>query len=188
MTKDKIFVVIEGLSGSGKSTVAQILTEKLDGIYLKPPEAPFNAIRGDVDQTCDAQTRFLFYLTGLSHVSHQIKELKKTRAVVLDKYIDTTVLFPKSKGYDFEIPLNITLEKPDYIFYLEIIDNIRLERLKKRDEAWAKNRSPEMLIREQKIKQLFQEKKYIHFIDNSKTLSDTINQILNIMGSDVLPL
>ena len=56
------FIVIEGIDGSGKTTVSKLLSEKLNALMYKTPSWPFSDWRDVIDKTVDIKSRFYFYL------------------------------------------------------------------------------------------------------------------------------
>ena len=58
-----MFIVIEGLDGSGKSTVSKYLAEKLNAKLLTTPGAGFKEVRKQLDTVFEHNTkaRQLFY-------------------------------------------------------------------------------------------------------------------------------
>ncbi len=92
------FIVLEGLSGVGKTVVGQALARTLNGVLYKTPPPPFTLIRDEVDRTCDLEARFFFYLAGVLHASSEIASLLKERPVVCDRYILTTDCYHRALG------------------------------------------------------------------------------------------
>lgn len=77
--KHNLFIVCEGLSGTGKTKFAKALSRKLNAVYFKTPPSPFNKLRNFIDKNFDFKNRYYFYLASVFSASEQIKEiLKKT--------------------------------------------------------------------------------------------------------------
>ena len=53
-------IVLDGIDGTGKTTVARKLAAALHAKYLRTPPPDFDAIRPRVDQQASIETRFLF--------------------------------------------------------------------------------------------------------------------------------
>jgi thymidylate kinase len=107
------FVALEGLSGSGKTTVGRRLAERLGAhFYVTPPE-PYRRVRGEIDAARVLPARYLFYLSALFHASREIGELRASRPVVCDRWALTTECFHRAAG--LPIPfchLDLPLERP----------------------------------------------------------------------------
>jgi dTMP kinase len=174
--KKKLFIVIEGLSGSGKTTLSLLLAEKLNGYYIKPPGSPFDKIRSEIDQYVDNISRSLFYLSGISHVSSNIKREISNKHIISDKYIYTTLAFPRSNGIPIEIPPYLKILMPDFAFYLETEESIRLERISTRENKLLL-RKENMSEREKKIELEFQKFNLIK-IKNNDSIEDGLSQIM----------
>lgn len=58
-----LFIVIEGIDGTGKSTVAQLLAKKLDGICVKTPFDEFIPLKKFFNKLNNSTAKFFsFYL------------------------------------------------------------------------------------------------------------------------------
>lgn len=142
MIRNNLFIVLEGLSGVGKTTVGKLLAIRLNGIYYKTPPYPFpypfDLIRGHVDQNCGLKARFLFYLSSVIYASAEIKELLKHSPVVCDRYILTTICFHRAAGLSLEINYSKPgLAIPDLTVFLTCGEEKRFSRLDSR--GWSPN-------------------------------------------------
>lgn len=131
----KYFIVIEGLDGSGKSTICKKLSDELNWeLYITPPY-PFNQIRIDIDRNANSETRYYFYLASVLHASKEIKQILRRRHVVCDRYIYSTVCYhfalnPNLAYFDIS---HLDILKPDYVFYLDTSYEEGVRRIAKRD-------------------------------------------------------
>jgi len=126
------FIALEGLSGAGKSTIGEILAEKISGIFYKTPAQIFRDVRSEIDKCAEPTARFLFYLGGIFQSSFEISKLLDSCDVVCDRYLLTTLLWHKLIGVDIDklIPLcDSCLVMPDYTFLILCENDIRLARL-----------------------------------------------------------
>jgi thymidylate kinase len=131
MSDVSLFVAIEGLSGSGKTTIAKLLAAKLDAHYYKTPPAMFLPIRSHVEQSATELARHLYYYAGIAQASAEIGRLLKERAVVCDKYVATMLAYSRAAGIPVDAPSNLILQ-PDYAFLIDVPDDLRLQRLRLR--------------------------------------------------------
>lgn len=109
-----MFLVLEGLSGCGKTTVGKILAEKLGAVFYKTPASLFSPIRSVVDEKADLISRFLFYLAGVAQSSVEIRKLCEAQHVVCDRYLDTTMCYHKAMG----VPVELLLNSPESVFVI----------------------------------------------------------------------
>lgn len=126
------FVVMEGIMGSGKTTLAKMLSEEIGGTYYNTPER-FRNMRPFADNSLSLEARYYFYLSLNTQVSFEVGELLKEGPVVCDKYIWSTFCYHKSFGLNISEFPQIDIILPDFCFLICCDDNIRLERLSRRD-------------------------------------------------------
>ncbi|MFA6365377.1 MAG: AAA family ATPase [Candidatus Paceibacterota bacterium] len=127
------FIVLEGLSGSGKTTVAKLLAKKLHAASFKTPSGSFAAVREIIDNTSlSPSARAFFYLGGILDSSEAIKTLLKKRTVVCDRYFLTTYCYHKAIGADFSLAsadFIKKIKKPDITFLITCEEHERRRRL-----------------------------------------------------------
>jgi dTMP kinase len=129
------FIALEGIDGSGKTTCAKIVAEKLNAQYYKTTSSIFEKVRSEIEELKDAKVRFLFYLTATVYASNEIRELLPKKPVVCDRYLYSTLTYHKSLGVDTSC-LNIDklrIIRPDFCFYLYADDAVIRERVSKRE-------------------------------------------------------
>lgn len=129
---NNVFVVLEGLSGSGKTTIGEILSEKIDGVFYKTPAAIFRSARDLIDREADITARFLFYLGGIVQSSVEISKIQEQKSVVCDRFILTTLCYHRALGAKIcftDETFESTLKMPDYTFLITCDEKERLGRL-----------------------------------------------------------
>ena len=165
------FIVFEGLDGAGKTTLSKILASDLGGLYISNPPLLLKTggIREVMDKKVSLGTRFLYYLLGNLYVSDEIKEARKTKIVVCDRYIHSTLAIHRLLGVRINVDLDsLELEEPDISFFIFISDEEerrqRIENRQKKTEydTMKENRD----FRERYIAYFRQRKEFI-FIDTS---------------------
>ena len=131
------FIVIEGIDGSGKTTVSKLLSEKLNALMYKTPSWPFSDWRDVIDKTVDIKSRFYFYLSCVIHASTEIEKLLENKNVVCDRYILSTLCYHRASDSFFinfdENQLDILF--PDYTFFLDAGYEVRMKRIAARENA-----------------------------------------------------
>lgn len=129
------FIVLEGLSGCGKTTIGRMLAERMYAEFYVTPPNPFSRVRESIDKDATLSARFLFYLAGLLQASQEITEILQTRGVVCDRYVHTTICFHQAVGIDVSTlaPNFIrNVLQPDHVFLITCTQSTRIRRLVKR--------------------------------------------------------
>jgi dTMP kinase len=128
------FIVIEGVDGTGKSTVASLLAKMLGAKTVKTPLPPMLEQRRYYDEEVPPLARFLFYLNGNVVVSDLVRQLLASTDVVCDRYLESTICFHKAMGVDtnFVDFTKIPILKPDYCFCLQADEPVRISRIASR--------------------------------------------------------
>jgi len=126
-----LFVVLEGIDGSGKTTIAKTLVEKLRSYGYKA-EYTFEPTDSDIvelmrtkyreyrDAYIDALT---FALDRLLHIKLKIKPLlNQGYIVVSDRYFYSSVAYQSASGAPIEwvLEVNKWALKPDVAIYLDV--------------------------------------------------------------------
>ncbi|CCC81432.1 dTMP kinase [Thermoproteus tenax] len=150
-----IFIAIEGIDGSGKSTVISLLREML-GIYAtkEPSSGPIGRLikewslkGGTQDPYVDA---LLFAADRLDHYQREIAPaLAKGYIVVTERYIESSIAYQGAAGVDigFIELVNSRVRRPDLTIILDIDPSKALERVRFRGTALEKYEKIEFLRR-----------------------------------------
>ncbi|MEM0200779.1 MAG: dTMP kinase [Candidatus Micrarchaeaceae archaeon] len=147
---DGIFVCIEGIDGSGKTTQANILAKKLteagknislfsypthDSIYGKIIRDDFLA--GKIEMSVEEQ--FLLYLLDMQSDKKKILNALSTGNIVMsERYFISTIAYQSAGNFDYEkakaVEELMSLPRPDIIFYIDIEPEIAFERKKRQKQ------------------------------------------------------
>ncbi len=189
MSKDSLFIVIEGLDGSGKTSVSRQLANVLDYSFKGKIKLTFEPH----DPSCSGlfirqvlmkrirnfTPRILALAFATNRLDHCDREITpwleggKDRIVICDRYYLSSLVYQHSPDFSFEsvMFLNEMARKPDIIFFISVSDRVCYERMKIRNQP----------------KELFEKnlaetrKKYADAIDFLKTKNN--DQIIEIDGS-----
>jgi len=184
--------VLEGIDGSGKTTIANMLVEKLSELgYLaaytyEPTNSELIGLvltkYGDLrDPHVDA---LLFALDRLLHVKTTIKPLlEKGFVVVGDRYLYSSIAYQAAYGaqLDWVMEVNKWALKPDLAIYLDVEPEIALRR-----KAGKQSRFPEFeqLIFLKKVREVYLYMVSLGLlvkIDASRRLEDVYNDVEEIV-------
>jgi len=143
------FIVLEGIDGSGKSSVKKALPAKLNLNNLVLTEEPTKSWLGDAVRRSHREKvnpfteAFLFIADRAAH-SDQIRDwLSRGNTVISDRYYHSTVAYQGAAlegKVDFDpVPWLLSINRkvsvePDIVFFFKVDPEIALSRLKDRDE------------------------------------------------------
>ena len=133
-----IFIVFEGLDGSGKTACARRTAELLNAIYIRTPSGALrdhvtNIIEGF--EACQEAAQLL-YLASVAHASQQAtKALRAGNSVVLDRYLLSTEIYAAFRGSTLNLgdSLHALLRPADITVFLDAPLGTRVQRIKARD-------------------------------------------------------
>ena len=194
-------ITFEGIDGSGKSTIAKIVYEKLIKENLKVilDCEPTNTWLGDAvkkgyNENISKYTEaFLFMADRATHVLEIKNLLNNNKMVFLDRYYDSTIAYQSvnlkellnEKGIDsFEwlVELNKTFTiKPDLTFLFVIDPKISLERVTARGKH-TKFEKLEYLKNVQKMYLKLAENEYRFIkINAEKSIESIVSEVMDIL-------
>jgi len=191
-----IFIVLEGLDGSGQTTQADFLRrrfqeEKISVILTKEPTMDSQAGR-EIDQVLKKKKRMksdklqkLFVQDRKEHLENLIiPGLKNTSFVISDRYFLSTCAFGGiNVAMGWLIGLNNEFILPDITFILDVVPKICLKRIDKRG---TKREYFETLEKLTKVRQNYLELATrfpnIYVIDGESSKEEVFESILKVFG------
>jgi dTMP kinase len=145
MSGKGMFICIEGLDGSGKTTQAQILTERLSKNYrIMLTAEPSRGKTGTyIREGCLYEEKrlptvaeaLLFAADRVEHVENEIKPaLEQGKVVICDRYIYSSYAYQGSAGLNLGWikRINSYALKPDYAVFVDVTPERVLERLRRK--------------------------------------------------------
>jgi dTMP kinase len=119
------FIVLEGVSGIGKSTLARLLAQRLNATSLHTLTLPHSDWSSAVNTQLRALPQFAFYLSGVLHASDKVRRARQVGAVVADRYV-SSVIACHAAVHEVEVqvvtelitPFRPYTELPTHTFYL----------------------------------------------------------------------
>ena len=126
-------IVIEGLDGTGKTTLARALAEALDAALLRTPPVDLAGVRAEVDRAMAESPvgAQLFYASTVALASQRARSLLASgRNVVIDRYWSSTVAYAECRPTHVDLTsVGAAVLPADVTLYLKVDESLRLQRL-----------------------------------------------------------
>ncbi|MGW6235405.1 AAA family ATPase [Streptomyces sp. NPDC055094] len=136
------FIVLEGVSGTGKTTLAQLLTRRMGASSLHTLPQPHTDWSPAVNTKLRSLPQFAFYLSGVLHASDSVRLTRVLGPVVADRYLSSVIACHAAVhrvGVDHVTrllkPFRPYLESPTHTFYLRCSEAALRERLAGKPDA-----------------------------------------------------
>jgi hypothetical protein len=128
------FESVEGLRGTGKSTLAPLLAAARGGVLVASVPLIYQSLRREIDERDNADARMCFYLSALLTASDQINQyLKAGTPVVVDSYFERCLATHEAFGARTTVELPSDLPRPT-AYYLICDETERRRRLAGRNK------------------------------------------------------
>jgi len=138
--KKRCFIVFEGIDGSGKSTQAAMLAQRLTKLGIpilltcEPSHGPVGRIiRSLTTRPEPEEEERLFTEDRRDHVNRTIlPAMKEGKTVICDRYIHSSAAYQGARGLDPIVLIRSSMSfapKPDIVFLLEIPIDLAMARI-----------------------------------------------------------
>lgn len=130
-------IALEGLDGSGKSTVARLVAERLAAPLVHCPPRHMSEERGQADSLDAAQRRAWYFAAGRTSMESAIDQVFAGRSVVMDRSPATTAAYGAAERGRVAQPRDLPagMPMPDDLFVLHLPEQLRLQRIHGRDRT-----------------------------------------------------
>ncbi len=192
-TDTGLFIVIEGIDGTGKSTQAKMLKQALEEagqtvtLDREPSDGPYGKILRDSATTgrLSAQEELdLFHKDRKHHLDKVIlPALSRGETVILDRYYFSTMAYQGQRGFDQQEIRKTNLSfapNPDILFILDLCVDQARERIGVRGDTTNEFEKRDAL---QYCRDTFlsvRDEEFAHVIDSSKSIANIHAQMLRI--------
>jgi dTMP kinase len=187
MGKKGVFIVFEGLDGSGKTTQASLLAEKLSPSYdvLLTAEPSRGKIGTFIREGCLFEDKrlpveaeaLLFAADRIEHLQGVLSPaLDEGKLVICDRYVYSSLAYQGSEGLsvDWIKAINARALQPDFSFFIDVTPERVLERLNRKKSVM------ETLETQQKVRDIylkFVEKGDLVRVDGDKPREDLAEEL-----------
>jgi thymidylate kinase len=128
-----LFIAIEGIDCSGKTTITKLIAKTTDFIPYKTPPKNIIQKRDEMDGQASPIEHYRFYLGGIDTASKEIWDLLAAgNNVVCDRYWLTTYVYHLVMGVSIDINDFSAITKPDLTVLLLVSNDIQAKRFLER--------------------------------------------------------
>jgi len=147
MSKDSVFIVIEGLDGSGKTTVSKRLAKFLESNLQKKVKSTFEpndyscggafirqALEKKITNVSPQTLMLAFAANRMDHCDRVINKWLdegSDKVLICDRYYLSSLVYQSNEqiSMDYVMDLNQHARKPDLIFFMNVDDEICYQRM-----------------------------------------------------------
>ena len=193
MGKKGVFICIEGLDGSGKTTQAQILTDRLSRSHNAVcTSEPSHGTTGTFLRECclydekrlpTATEALLFAADRVEHVENEIKPaLAEGKLVICDRYVYSSLAYQGSAGLSLAWirKINSYALQPDFAVFIDVPPERVMERLQRKKSVM------ETLETQRKVRDVylnFVKEGELVLIDGDKPIGEVADTLFNKVQS-----
>lgn len=133
------FIVLEGLDGVGKTTLARGLADQMPAVYMSTPGTLFDPMREAMLAAMedDQLGRALFYAATVSTQGrHAMQAVAAGRTVIMDRYWTSTLAYAQARGVTIHLEaLTPGFAVPDLVVLITLDEVERRQRLTRRGKT-----------------------------------------------------
>ena len=187
MGNNGVFICIEGLDGSGKTTQAKLLTERLCKSYNAVYTAePSNGKTGAFIRECclyrekrlpTAVEALLFAADRIEHVENEIEPaLAEGKLVICDRYVYSSLAYQGSAGLrlGWIRKINCYALQPDFAVFIDVPPEMVMERLQRKKSVME---TVEIQKKVRRVYLKFVEKGQLIFVDGDKPQDEVAEEL-----------
>ncbi|MGC9182280.1 dTMP kinase [Thermogladius sp.] len=187
-----LFLVLEGLDGSGKTSIANILISRLGELgyratYTYEPydSSIVGAVKGEYSSARDAYVDALAYaLDRLIHWKTVIEPaLREGAVVVCDRYFYSSVAYQTASGapYEWVLEVNRFAPRPDLAVYLDVEPSLGLARKKGAPSRFPEYERVDFLSRVREVYLRMVREGLLVVVDSSRGLEEVFRDVWGLV-------
>lgn len=187
MAKKGIFIVVEGLDGSGKTTQAGLLAKKLSKNYnvILTAEPSRGKIGTFIREACLYENKrlpteaeaLLFAADRIEHMQTELKSaLDEGKIVICDRYVYSSLAYQGSAGLslDWIKTINARALQPDFSVFIDCPPELVLSRLRRKKSVM------ETLDTQRKVREV-----YLKFVDDGELVRINGDRPREVVGDEM---
>jgi len=123
-----MFIVLEGIDASGKTTVSKLLATKIGGIVYKTPPEKYRLLRHTIDVKPGTMEHYIFYRDSILEASIEIGNLLQGgNNIICDRYWLSTVVYHRAGNLDVDSSDFSGVIVPDLtvFFYVSPVEQVK---------------------------------------------------------------
>ncbi|RLI73911.1 dTMP kinase [Archaeoglobales archaeon] len=187
-----MLIAIEGIDGSGKTTIANYLKDELEkeGFKVVVLKEPTNSVYGQrikqsLNNRLDVNEELeLFWLDRKHDVENNIlPALENNYIVIMDRYYFSTIAYQGARGVDVDKIKEMNEEiapKPNLVLILDVDPKVGVERIVKRGDEPNKFEDLEYLKRVRSIFLKLRDENVV-VIDANRDINTVKKEVLNVV-------
>jgi len=192
MKKRGVFICVEGLDASGKTTQSKLLVrglrrKRFEAVYTTEPSHGKigRLIRKHVllgeNRLSVVLEALLFAADRVDHLEREVKPfLQAEKIVVSDRYVYSSFAYQGAAGLDLKWieEVNRSAMKPDLTIYIDIPPDVVLRRLKRKKSIM------ETMQNQQRVREIYLKlvKAYgLRLVDGNKPRAEVAKEILSVV-------
>ena len=129
-----MFIVFEGIDGSGKTTISKLVAEKTNGVFYSTPPEKYRQLRKTVDTNSNLQRHYEFYRDAVIEASSELEAIESSNEVVVcDRYWLSTLVYHRAGNMVLDGSDFVGLKRPDLTVFLYVSPSEQSKRFKERE-------------------------------------------------------
>lgn len=148
-----MFIALEGVDGTGKSTLSSVLSDRLGAVPYSTPPKKYLTFRERVDKDASAEEHYRFYRDGIYDASNEIQSILSAGGkVVSDRYWLSTYTYHQVMGAEVSMDDFKSVVVPTMTVILSLSKDVQIGRILHRGMSTGDRR---MLAQQQELSMAF---------------------------------
>jgi len=196
LKKNKSYlIVLEGIDGSGKTTIAKRLKEYLIDseynalLFREPSDSEYGKKIREIAENkskipIEEELNYFIMDRKWNVENNILPNLAQNRVIILDRYFFSTACYQGARGLNMEDILKINREfapEPDYVFIIDIDVKTALSRINKNRKKTVKLFEKEDFLKKVRKNYLKLKGNNIYIINGDDKIDNILNNIIKLL-------